>query len=712
MTVFYSDNIGNPKNRAYPSQTNDLALATKFDHVMCKFAGNMRAEEKYIFSDVLYGDIDNSDSEDEADWMTIQKFSDLFQDYEWYVCTSRNHMKVKGEKAARPKFHVYFPIPRIEKMEELKDWLLRLTTKYPFFDPAVKDAARFFFGNPEGEIIHNEGKSILIDLCDFQLPSQKPPIKTSREDFENLHEGERHNNLFRTGCKWANSYPFEDVVVMLRQANNLLPEPLNTQKMDSILASIHKYVEEEDEATSLNGKKIIRNYTTERRVVKTKNGKRKIKTNKIALDYTTGMEEPKKLFAAFIDGSGKRYLFKKDGNYFLNDTAQMDFILKSNGYLLDFNCPNASVTERKLMTFYTEKCDGYERLSIVPEIFRKPDTLYRCAGIKPKQNGSFMNLVRAFTLKSEKDRYRFVSGLISPFLNSDYDGEKPLFAVLADSKSSGKTDIVRKSHRIIYDVCPLEYRGVDNDQKQLCGIQAFLNPNVLYDNIQDISKADLLNITTTVTDKYLPSHVMFQSHSRVRNNKTFWSTFNSEESLNDDVLNRILPIWMKDGRDVSFDDKARISSLLDIAAESRQKIVADLLYHLGQVDWAKDIPSKKHPKFGKWCKEIAKPLAYFFPTVEEFDFSITEEDKSLSADHCMMTEFLEELLGDREEVFITTRGCVDQWKDMYRSATTTANSLNRRMRNMAKSLDQYVLTYGKKTNELARSTGWTITRRQ
>jgi len=30
---------------------------------------------------------------------------------------------------------------------------------------------------------------------------------------------------------------------------------------------------------------------------------------------------------------------------------------------------------------------------------------------------------------------------------------------------------------------------------------------------------------------------------------------------------------------------------------------------------------------------------------------------------------------------------------------------------MAKSLDKYVLAYGKKMDELARTTGWTITRR-
>jgi len=668
MTVFYSNTIGNPKNKTYPHQTDDLALATKHDHVMCKYDGNTRAEEKYIFSDVLYGDIDNSETDDEGAWMTIERFSELFHDYEWYVCTSRNHMKKKGDKAARPKFHVYFPVSRIEKMEELKDWLLKLTTKYPFFDPAVKDAARFFFGNPDGIITHNDGKSILENLSILGTSLTKKPLKTSHEDIKAIPEGERNMTLFLMGCKSVNMYPdFDDVIPLLEQANEAMERPLPAGELEQLIASVSKYADNQKDPDSLNGKKIIRNYTTERKVVKTKNGKRKTKVMKIALDYTTEMEEPKKLFAAFIDGSGKRYLFKKNGNYFLNDTAQMDFILKSNGYLLDFNCPNASVTEKKLMVFYTEKCDGYERLSMVPEIERKQDTLYRCEDIKPKQNGSFMNLVKAFTLKSERDRYRFVSGLISPFLNSDFDGEKPLFAVMADYKSSGKTDIVRKSHLIIHGVSPLEYRGVESDQKQLCGIQAFLNPNVLYDNIQDISKADMLNITTTVTDKYLPSHVMFQSHSRVRNNKTFWCTFNSEESVNDDVLNRILPIWMRDGREVSLEDKTRISSLLDFAYKNRNKIVADLLYHLNQVDWSKDIPSKKHPKFGKWCKEIAKPLAYFFPTVKEFDFSITEEDKSMSTDHCMMTEFLEEILDDRDEAFISTKNCVDRWKDMYRS---------------------------------------------
>ena len=108
---------------------------------------------------------------------------------------------------------------------------------------------------------------------------------------------------------------------------------------------------------------------------------------------------------------------------------------------------------------------------------------------------------------------------------------------------------------------------------------------------------------------------------------------------------------------------------------------------------------------------ISKPLAYFFPAVEEFDFSISEDDKNLSSEHCMMTEFLEELLGDKDEVFYSTKTCVDRWKDMYRSGTTTANSLNRRMKNMAKSLENYMLTYEKKMDKMIRATGWTIARR-
>ena len=712
MTVFYSGTTGNPKNKVYAKETDDLTLAAKFDHVMCKFEGNTRAEEKYIFSDILYGDIDNSETDKESEWMTIDKFSTLFHDYEWYICTSRNHMKEKGGKAARPKFHVYFPIKKIEELTEMKNWLLKLTSKYTFFDPAVKDAARFFFGNPNGSITHNKGKSILEDLQGVEAITTKKPLKTKHEDIAAIPQGERNSTLFRMGCKWVNMYPeFDDVIPLMEQANEAMENPLPAEELEQVIGSVSKYADEQKEPDTYNGKKIIRNYTMERKVVKTKTGKRKTKVMKLALDFTKEMDEPKNLFAAFIDGSGKRYLFKMDGNYFLNDSTQMDFVLKSNGYLLDFNCPNASITEKKLMTYYTENCDGYERLSIVPEINRKPDTLYRCETIEPKQNGSFMNLIKAFTLKSEKDRYRFVAGLLSPFLNSDFDGEKPLFAVMADIRSSGKTDIVRKAVAIIHNVSPLEYRGADDDQKQLCGIQAFLNPNVLYDNIKDISKADMLNITTTITDKYLPSHVMFLSHSRVRNNKTFWCTFNSEESLDDDVLNRILPIWMRDGRDVSADDKAKISSLLDFAMLNRHKIVADLLYHLGQVDWTKDVPTKKHPKFGKWCKMISKPLAYFFPAVEEFDFSISEDDKNLSSEHCMMTEFLEELLGDKDEVFYSTKTCVDRWKDMYRSGTTTANSLNRRMKNMAKSLENYMLTYEKKMDKMIRATGWTIARR-
>lgn len=55
-------------------------------------------------------DCDNDHSEDPADWIILEKLEEFFEEIDYAAAPSRNHMKEKDGKAARPKFHVYFPI--------------------------------------------------------------------------------------------------------------------------------------------------------------------------------------------------------------------------------------------------------------------------------------------------------------------------------------------------------------------------------------------------------------------------------------------------------------------------------------------------------------------------------------------------------------------------------------------------------------------------
>ena len=66
-------------------------------------------------------------------------------------------MKEKDGKAARPKFHVYFPIEEITDADKYAAIKRAIHKAFPFFDGNALDAARFIFGSDAGEVVWHEG---------------------------------------------------------------------------------------------------------------------------------------------------------------------------------------------------------------------------------------------------------------------------------------------------------------------------------------------------------------------------------------------------------------------------------------------------------------------------------------------------------------------------------------------------------------------------
>ena len=79
-------------------------------------------------------------------------------------------MKKKGDKVARPRFHVYFPIEDVTEEAEYVALKHRIQAAFPFFDKNALDSARFIFGNEDVEmtsIIWNEGNLTITDYLFF-----------------------------------------------------------------------------------------------------------------------------------------------------------------------------------------------------------------------------------------------------------------------------------------------------------------------------------------------------------------------------------------------------------------------------------------------------------------------------------------------------------------------------------------------------------------
>lgn len=168
MTFYRSNGRGNAKNCIYPKKCvvdneDDCLEVMAFDHVCGKFADFRRSGENFLSSDVEVMDCDNDHSDDPADWIYPSDLERLIgKDVAFFAVPSRNNGKSKDGKAARPRFHVYFPHDPITDSETCAALKRAIQQKFPFFDSHALDVARFIFGNPTEEILWHEGE-ITID---------------------------------------------------------------------------------------------------------------------------------------------------------------------------------------------------------------------------------------------------------------------------------------------------------------------------------------------------------------------------------------------------------------------------------------------------------------------------------------------------------------------------------------------------------------------
>lgn len=136
----------------------DLMSAVKFDHVAGVFYENRRSIKNFLWSDVIFLDVDNDHTERPEDWMTPEKIIEDFNDLEMYIVPSRNHWKDKRNgKNPRPKFHLYIPIPLCKNAESYAKLKVSLQKGRPYIDANALDAARTVFATEHGEEIIANG---------------------------------------------------------------------------------------------------------------------------------------------------------------------------------------------------------------------------------------------------------------------------------------------------------------------------------------------------------------------------------------------------------------------------------------------------------------------------------------------------------------------------------------------------------------------------
>ena len=115
FTIYSADVTDNPSNCSYPHKhvildEDSLKAAICHDYVCAEYKNSYRNGDNFIGSDCLPVDCDNDHSENPNDWVTPDDIMQAFPDVSFAIHYSRYHNREKNGKAARPKFHVLFPI--------------------------------------------------------------------------------------------------------------------------------------------------------------------------------------------------------------------------------------------------------------------------------------------------------------------------------------------------------------------------------------------------------------------------------------------------------------------------------------------------------------------------------------------------------------------------------------------------------------------------
>ena len=424
-------------------------------------------------------------------------------------------------------------------------------------------------------------------------------------------------------------------------------------------------------------------------------------------DITDEMAMPLADFYSFENVEGKKILYSEDSNREVSKPDPLWVQLRNHDYIMDFM--PGGLSEGKYLEYLKEHSKTFNRFSLLPEITPDRKTRYLSKKLKGSKTGEFRKLVELFTLESEKDQYRLAAGFLSGFLGRKFDGDKPLFSLMANSPSSGKTTVVRKGVNILQDEYPISFNGVKEDEEAIGSHLGMANKFAIYDNIEFPTYKQCTHIEKVLTDKNIKSWIMHITHGFVPNNKTYFATFNNDQSLVRDMLERALVIRMRDAKDITDKERHMINTGLDLAYHNRHGILQDIYGHLEEVDWGVSVAYKPHQKFTYWSAEMAKVLKVFWPEIEVFDFSLSKEDKKIDTDMETLLEMLEEILIGSDDEFVPNSVVHEKFRDHFGYNHRYAGNvvaMNKKLKGMTKNLDGFEMNMGKKSGKR----GWHITR--
>lgn len=241
FTLYTANCTGNAQNSIYQNRMDvnspeDMLAAIAYDHVCAEYKNSRRSLDNYLSGDVDVMDCDNDHSDNPEDWISPEMYEDIFPDVSYVVVPSRNNMKPKCSKSARPRHHVYFPHMDTFTAEDCAELKRKVHDVAPFFDGNALDAARFIFGCTADEVIWHEGNRTIDEFLDER------DFEDFDRELETIHEGSRNSTMSRTAARIIKRYGNSDEAYQLyMRKSQLCNPPLGQDELDTIWNSAVKF---------------------------------------------------------------------------------------------------------------------------------------------------------------------------------------------------------------------------------------------------------------------------------------------------------------------------------------------------------------------------------------------------------------------------------------------------------------------------------------
>lgn len=242
MTLYTATCRGNEKNSRYPNKrivvdAESLLKAVAFDHVCAEYEGHHRMKLNFRTADVCVMDLDNDHSENPDDWIPPETMREMLlaisPTLTFVIVPSRSNMKEKDGKAARPRFHVYFPHRAITNPDAEKMLKSAICHRFPMFDDNALDAARFIFGNEvrQEDILWQEGTTNIDEVFAFDAAGAIP-------------QGQRNSTMSRFAGRVIKRYGATDRAheIFCKEAEKCVP-PLGDAELATIWQSACRFGE-------------------------------------------------------------------------------------------------------------------------------------------------------------------------------------------------------------------------------------------------------------------------------------------------------------------------------------------------------------------------------------------------------------------------------------------------------------------------------------